>query len=492
MTERTKIKLEIPEEVRNISRVLTTANFENYLVGGCVRDLILGRKPKDWDLTTIATPEEITPFFEHTFYENDYGTVGIVNEAPSDESLRVIEVTPYRTEGKYTDFRRPDTVTWAKTLEEDLARRDFTVNALAYDLEKNELIDLYEGKADLERKLIRTVGKPEERFEEDALRMLRALRFAAELGFSIEEETLSGIIKHKELLSHVSKERIKDEFIKIVMSDAPSLALGLATQIGLLQYITPEFERGVGMEQNAAHAFTVWEHLLRSLDHAANKKFPLHVRIAALFHDIAKPHTRVWKNNQWTFYGHEVVGAKITKNVLNELKFPKEIIDKVTKLVRWHMFFSDTEQITLSAVRRMVRNVTPELIWDLMDVRACDRIGTGRPKESPYRLRKYHSMIEEVMRDPISVKQLHMNGEKIMEVTGVGPGPHIGFILEILLSEVLEDPTNNQSEHLEKRVKELFSLPKEELAKLGKEAREKNAAEDEKETEDIKKKFGVK
>jgi tRNA nucleotidyltransferase (CCA-adding enzyme) len=488
----TRVSLDIPEEVSDVSKTLSSTKFENYLVGGCVRDLLLGKIPKDYDLTTIATPEEITPLFEHTFYENDYGTVGIVNDEPREENLRVIEVTPYRIESAYTDKRRPDAVAWAQTLDEDLNRRDFTINALAYDVEKGELIDLFDGQTDLKNKLIRTVGDPEERFTEDALRMLRALRFAAELNFAIEEKTLLAIVKHKDLLKHISKERIRDEFTKIIMSDAPSIALGLATQLGVLEYITPEFLKGVGMEQNAAHAFTVWEHLLRSLDHAAKKKFPLHVRIAALFHDIAKPHTRVWKNNQWTFYGHEVVGAKITKNVLNELKFSKEIIDTVTKLVRWHMFFSDTEQITLSAVRRMVRNVTPELIWDLMDVRACDRIGTGRPKESPYRLRKYHAMIEEVMRDPISVKQLRMNGGEIMKVTGAGPGPHIGFILDILLSEVLEEPTLNEEKHLETRVKELFALSTEELMKEGKVAKAKNELEDEKEREEIKKQFGVK
>lgn len=482
----------IPDEVRRISLILSSAKFENFIVGGAVRDLLIGKAPKDWDIATIATPEEIQALFENSFYENAFGTVGIVNEDVLDESLKVVEVTPYRIEGEYSDFRRPDKVEWGKSIEDDLARRDFTVNAIAYSVERQELVDPYDGQKDIEKKLIRTVGLPSERFSEDALRMLRALRFSAELGFAIEGETLESIHHHKELLAHISKERIRDEFTKIVLSDAPSLALGLATQLGILEYISPEFLKGVGMEQNQAHAYTVWEHLLRSLDHAAKKKFPLHVRLAALFHDIAKPHTRVWKNNQWTFYGHEVVGAKITKTILNDLKYPKEVVDKVTKLVRWHMFFSDTETISLSAVRRMVRNVSPELIWDLMDVRACDRIGTGRPKESPYRLRKYHSMIEEVMRDPISVKQLKVSGADIMRVTGIAPGPAIGFMLEILLSEVLDDPKKNEQAYLETRVEELSQLSIEELARLGREARKKNESEDEKEREEIKGKFGVK
>jgi len=488
----TNKKLEVPKEVKIVSQVLSSAKFENYLVGGCVRDLLIARAPKDWDLTTIATPEEITPLFEDTFYENDYGTVGVVNQTPREENLRVIEITPFRIESEYSDFRRPDKVEWGTTLEEDLKRRDFTMNALAYDIQNEKIIDLFDGQKDIDKKLIRTVGKPEERFSEDALRMLRALRFASELGFMIEHETQEAILKNAALLGHISKERIRDELTKIVMSNSPAFALDSAARLGLLEYISPEFLKGIGMEQNQAHAFTVWEHLLRSLEHAAKKNFPLHVRLAALFHDIAKPHTRKWQNEQWTFYGHDVVGARIARNVLTDLKFSRDIIDKVVKLVRWHMFFSDTEEISLSAVRRMVRNVGPDLIWDLMSVRAADRIGTGRPKESPYRLRKYHSMIEEVMRDPISVKQLKVGGEEIMKLTGAPAGPHIGFILEILLSEVLDEPNKNETVYLENRVKELYALKPEELSALGKEARAKNENEDEKESVKIKEKFGVK
>ena len=227
---------------------------------------------------------------------------------------------------------------------------------------------------------------------------------------------------------------------------------------------------------------------MRSLNHAAKKNFPLHVRLAALFHDIAKPHTK--KDD--TFYGHEVLGAKLARKILDDLRFPKEINEKVTKLVRWHMFFSDTEQITHSAVRRMVRNVGPELVWDLMNTRVADRIGTGRPKEKPYRLRKYQSMIEEVMRDPISVKQLSIDGNDVMKITETKGGPHVGLILEILLSEVLNDPKLNTKEYLEKRVKELFALPKPELEKQGREAKKLNEGEEEKEVEKIRTEYGVK
>ena len=488
---KTKHEFIVPEEVKNISLTLSSAGYENYLVGGCVRDLLAGNKPKDWDITTKATPEEIIALFPKTFYENDFGTVGVVNEETEDKTLKVIEVTPYRLESSYTDFRRPDEVTWGKTLEEDLARRDFTMNALAYDINSKELVDVYDGEKDIEKKVIKTVGKPEERFKEDALRMFRALRLSSELGFVIEYETQEAIEKNGKLLKHVSKERIRDEFEKIIMSDTPAIALDLSARLDILKFISPEFEKGIGLEQNQAHAYTVWEHLLRSLNHAAKKNFPLHVRLAAFFHDIAKPHTRMWKNNQWTFYGHEVVGSRLAKQILTELKFPKEIIEKVTKLVRWHMFFSDTEEISLSAVRRIVRNVGPDLIWDLMGVRTADRIGTGRPKETPYRLRKYQSMIEEVMRDPISVKQLKVSGGDIMKLTNTTPGPQVGFILEILLSEVLEDPKLNEKDYLEKKVLELNKLKSEELEKLGREARMKNESEDEKELEKIKQDYKV-
>ena len=487
-----KLKLIVPKTVSDVSLALSSAGYKNYLVGGCVRDSLMGRKPKDWDITTNATPEQIMSLFPHTFYENEYGTVGVVNDEEQDEALKTVEVTPFRIESGYSDFRRPDRVEWGETVEQDLARRDFTMNAVAYDISNDTLVDPYGGLEDIKKEIIKTVGIPKERFSEDALRMLRAIRLSSTLGFAIESETQKAIEDNANLLEHISKERIRDEFVKIIMSDSPALAIDLSARLGVLKYIAEDFIKGIGVEQNKAHAFTVWEHLLRSLEHSAKRNFPLHVRLSALFHDIAKPHTRRWQNEQWTFYGHEVVGSKITKTILTDLKFSKDIIEKVTKLVRWHMFFSDTEEISLSAVRRMVRNVSPELIWDLMDVRSCDRIGTGRPKESPYRLRKYHSMIEEVMRDPISVKQLKVNGQRIMELTKAEPGPYIGFILEILLSEVLDDPKLNNVEYLEKKVSELYKLPTNKLADQGKQAREKNANEDEREVEKIKQSHGVK
>ena len=481
------VQFQIPPEVSRVTETLKNAGFEAFLVGGCVRDLILERKPKDWDVTTNATPEQITALFPKTFYENKYGTVGVVDEATSDETLKIVEVTPYRTESTYSDFRRPDEVKWSDKLEDDLARRDFTVNAIALNSTKSSktlakqdlfdctMVDPYKGQEDIIKRTIRTVGEAKDRFNEDALRIIRAVRFATDLNFAIATETEEAIRLHMKLLEHISKERIRDEFSKLLMTKNPMIGIEMCRRLGILEYMVPELLKAVGIEQNQAHAYHVWEHLLRSLQHAADKGWPLDIRLSALFHDISKPETRRFSHEtkQFTFYGHEVVGARVTRKIMERLHFPAILTEKVVKLVRWHMFFSDTEQITLSAVRRMVANVGKEHIWDLMNVRICDRIGTGRPKADPYRLRKYHAMIEEAMRDPISVGMLKIDGKKIMEVTRETPSPRIGLILHALLEEVLEDPKKNTEEFLVKRALELSKIPPNDLKTLGEAGKDK-------------------
>jgi tRNA nucleotidyltransferase (CCA-adding enzyme) len=486
-------KFDIPKEVSHVTDTLRTAGFEAYLVGGCVRDLFMGKKPKDWDVTTNATPEQIIPLFQETFYENDYGTVGVVTPETADLSLKVIEVTPYRIEKGYSDHRRPDKVEFSQNIMDDLKRRDFTINAIAYDPETAELIDPYGGIADLARGIIKAVGEPKERFFEDGLRILRAVRFHVELNLPIDPDTEKAIIDDREVLNTVSRERIKDEFVKIIMSPNPMEGLLTLRKLGLLSVISPELEDSIGVEQNQAHAFDVWTHLLKSLQHAADKGYPLHVRLAALFHDISKPKTRRFDDDQkqWTFYGHEVVGSHVTKKILENLKFSRETIDKVTNLVRWHMFFSDTEQITLSAVRRLLAKVGPENIWDLINVRMCDRIGTGRPKENPYRLRKYTSMVEEALRDPISVGMLKIDGRRIMEVGKLPPGPKVGQVLNALLQEVLEDPKLNTEEYLEKRTLELLALPDNELHAQSQEGKQNKDKKEQEELKKIHKKYFV-
>ncbi len=461
MSNKAKIeKFNIPQEVAHVTKALKDAGFEAYLVGGCVRDLFMGRKPRDWDITTNATPEEIIPLFTKTFYENEYGTVGVVQEDVTDETLKIIEITPYRLESSYSDHRRPDSVKFSKSILDDLKRRDFTINAIAYDTETAEIIDPFSGVADLARGIIKTVGEAKERFFEDGLRIIRAVRFHVELGFPLDHEVEKSIVENKDILKEVSRERIRDEFVKIIMSDNPSGGLMILNKLGLLTYIIPELEESIGVEQNKAHTYDVWNHLLKTVQHSADKKYSLEVRFGALLHDIAKPKARRWddETKQWTFYGHEVLGSHVTKKVLGDLRFSRETIDKVTKLVRWHMFFSDTEKITLSAVRRLIINVGKENVWDLIDMRGCDRIGTGRPKENPYRLRKYKAMVEEAMRDPISVGMLKIDGKKIMEILGITPGPKIGNILNALLEEVLEDPSLNNEEYLNKKTLELSKM----------------------------------
>jgi len=529
-------KFDIPKEVTRVTETLQNAGFEAYLVGGCVRELLRGQKePKDWDVTTNAKPDDIIKLFNNTFYENNYGTVGVVidewkkkiedisRETPNDtvtyethlienmakkdededdflsdgentqKTSYVIEVTPYRLEATYSDNRHPDSVSFSNSLTDDLKRRDFTINAIAYDPSKGHIIDPYKGQVDIEKKIIMAVGEPEDRFAEDALRMMRAARLATELGFTIEEDTLMAIKVMSNKIQNVSMERIRDEFSRIIMSDTPMEGIMTLHQLEMFQYIIPELENGIGVEQNAAHAFHVWEHNLRSLQHGANKKWPLKIRLAALLHDVSKPETRYWsdKKKNWTFYGHDVVGARVAEKIMKRLKYPKELTEDVRLLVRYHLFFSDTEVVSNSAVRRIVRSVGQKNIWDLMRVRACDRIGTGRPKEQPYRLRKYHAMVEEVMRDPISVGALKITGNKIMQITKEKPGPRIGWMLHALLEEVLDEPKKNTEKYLEERTKILFTLSDKELETLGRAAKEKKEETEEAEVKEIRKRHWV-
>ena len=488
----------IKAEVLFVIEKLHEKGFEAYLVGGSVRDLIIGREPKDWDVTTNATPEQIIAAFDKTFYENTFGTVGVViNKEDVDgvvgKAGEVIEVTPYRLESEYSDGRRPDSVSFSDKIEDDLKRRDFTINALAYDPIKDELIDLFDGIKDIQSKTIRTVGDGMTRFQEDGLRVLRAVRFSAELGFTINIETEKALNDSREMLAKIAKERIRDEFVKILMSDNPMVSIYMCQKLGILKYIIPELEEGLHTKQNQAHSYDVFEHLLRSLQCAADKKYPFEIRLSALLHDIGKPKSRRYSEEKkdYTFYGHEVIGAEMSKKILERLCFPRKTIDLVYKHVRWHMFFSDTEQITLSAVRRMIANVGRENIWNLMNLRICDRVGTGRPKENPYRLRKYTSMIEQVMMDPVSVSMLKINGKQIMDLLHVEPGPKIGLILNAILEEVIEDPSKNTVEKLNEMAVSLYKMDTEELIKkadAGKKARE---AKEKEEIEKIQKKYHV-
>ncbi len=480
----------VPKEVSHVTQTLEGAGFEAYLVGGCVRDLIMDKEPKDWDITTNAKPEQIMGLFEKTVYENTFGTVMVIQEDVSQETLRQIEVTPYRIEAKYSDFRHPDEVKFSDKLEDDLKRRDFTVNALALN-SKGQLVDLFDGLKDIKDNVVRAVGNADDRFTEDALRMIRAIRFSCQLNFSLSQETYESILKNSDLIKKISTERIRDEFIKIINSENPAAGITLLQKFGLLKNLIPELEEGMGCIQGGAHLYDVWTHLLMALQHAADKKWSMEIRVSALFHDIGKPRTRrPGEKKAYTFYGHEVVGARMTQKILERLKFPKKEIELIEKMVRNHMFFSDTELITLSAVRRIIAKVGVENIWTLMNVRECDRVGMKKV-EAPYRLRKYFAMIEEALRDPISVGQLKINGEYLIKDMDITPGPRMGWMLHALLEEVLDDPSKNTVEHLSELVKSMNMLPDGALKVLGDRGKEKKEELEEQEVEKLHSKHRV-
>ncbi len=490
----------IPPYVTHVTTTLEKAGFEVFLVGGCVRDLLIGKYPKDWDITTNAIPEQIIPLFEKTIYENKFGTVGVCIPKVTHETSKsvsheieynIIEVTPYRTESIYSDFRRPDSVIYSNKIEDDLKRRDFTINAMAYSY-KGQLIDLYKGQEDIKDKIIRAVGFPQDRFSEDALRMLRGVRFSTQLGFTISSETTEAIVKNAHLLENISQERICDEFTKIIESNNGAQGIALLQKLGLLKHIIPELEEGIGCEQGGAHIYDVFEHLLGALAHATHKGFATEIRLAALLHDIGKPRSRrPGTKKAYTFYGHEVIGARMAKTILERLKYPKKTTDLIVSLVRNHMFFSDTEQITLSAVRRIVQKVGKDHIWQLMEIRECDRVGMKKA-EAPYRLRKYHAMIDEVLRDPLSVSQLAIDGEVLIKELNMKPSRRMGWILHALLEEVLEDPKRNTIEYLKKRALELDILKDSELQSLGEKAKDLKDKLEEEEVEKMHRSHGVK
>ena len=492
--------MRIPKEVKAVIQGLEKKGFESYIVGGCVRDFLRGAEPEDWDVATLAQPEEIQKVFPKSFYENKFLTV-TVRTGSKNKKLKEIEITTYRLEAKYTDKRHPDEIKFAKTIKEDLARRDFTVNAIALKIEnslkiencKLQIIDPYDGQEDLENKIIRAVGNPEERFSEDALRMMRAVRFATTLGdgWKVEEGTAKAIRKNAPWLQAISKERVRDELLKIIMAERAAKGVELLRKLALLKYIIPELEKGYGVTQNKHHIYECYEHYLRSLGYAAKKDFNQCVRLAALFHDIGKPRAKRGEGPDATFYGHEIVGARMAAQILNRLRFPKKTIEKIVKLVRYHLFYYNVDEVSESSVRRLVRQVGPENMEELLRVRMADRIGSGVPKAEPYKLRHLKYIIEKVSQDPISVKMLKVSGNEVMKSLNIQPGPKVGQILDILLGAVLEDPKKNKKEFLEKEIKKLGKLSEKELTELAKRAKKEREKLEMKRDEMTKKKYWV-
>ena len=546
-----KMNFSIPNEVKDITSILIKAGYKAYVVGGSVRDLLLKNSPaggpKDWDVATDAKPEEIQKLFSTfagatadrpaTVYENQFGTVG-VKTGSENKQLAIIEVTTFRKEETYSDLRHPDNITFAKSIEEDLARRDFTVNAMALNVDvgnvgdvgdvrnvggdrtvgnvedkksrqakrSNErsdstlerptsvgLIDPFGGQDDLESKVIRAVGDPRKRFAEDALRLMRAVRFAAELGFNIEEETESAVKSHASLISKIAKERIRDEFSKILLSNGAGAMWGVEEleRLNLLSYVMPELREGIGVTQNKHHIYTVWEHNILSLDYAAKQNYGLEIRMAALLHDIGKPRTKDGDGPNSTFYNHEIVGARMAEEALERLRFSSDFIKKVSHLIRYHMFYYNVDEVSAAGVRRFLNRVGPENVDDFIKLREADRIGSGVPKAVPYKLRHLLFMIEKVKKDPISHRMLAIDGNELMQVLNIEPGPRVGWILAILLESVIDEPSKNDKDALLKQAKELTRLGDEELETQAKTANStKSEFESGIETE-MKKKFFV-
>jgi putative nucleotidyltransferase with HDIG domain len=448
----------IPQRILDLTTSLKTAGFSVHLVGGCVRNILMEIPVKDWDLATNATPESIQNLFPDSYYENTYGTVKI----PFDEEKKeFIELTTYRTESEYTDSRHPESVNWGSTIEEDLSRRDFTCNAIAMEITSTEptishLIDPYSGQKDITNKIICAVGNPEERFQEDALRLMRAVRFATQLQFTIEVNTWRAIQDNAQNISHVSWERIRDELLKILASESPEKGIMLLDESGLLAYILPELLKGKGISQERPgrhHVHDVFTHNLLALQRTPATD-PI-VRLATLIHDVGKPDVATEdENGLIIFYNHEVVGARIASQIAERLRLSKKQREKIFTLVRWHMFSVD-ETVTEHAVRKFLRRVGVENVSDMIDLRIGDRLGSGTQTAESWRLIRFKDMIEKELNPPFSINDLAIDGTDIMTELNIKPGKKIGEILKTLFEEVDQDLTLNTREYLINRIHEL-------------------------------------
>ncbi len=478
----------IPKELSSVVDLYSKAGFEIYLVGGGVRNVLLNKKPENCDLTTNATPEQSLEVLKDLdpFYNNDFGTVSYNVTVDGNEEL--YEITTYRSEKEYSDFRRPDNITWGKTLEEDVVRRDFTVNAMVIgkrtlELEnprtqdtKWEIIDMVGGLQDFEAGLIRAVGEPDKRFQEDALRMMRCIRFAAKLGFRIDQETLEAVKKNAQLLEKISKERVREEFMRIIGSNYPVDGLNLLISTNLINYFLPEILEGKDVRQGGHHEWSVMEHSIQSLGNCPSPD-PV-IRLCALLHDVGKPRSQRYKcrkcektfrdlpgemhscancgfsqptRGMITFYGHEVIGARMAKEIAERLRFNRKQIEKIETLVRWHMF-AYQPSMTDASIRRLIRKVGKENIADLVLLRISDRKGSGA-KTTSWRFLELQKRIGEQLYEPMEINDMAVNGKDVMEVLGVNPGPIIGKVLKDLFEEVIEDTSKNQREYLLEKIK---------------------------------------
>jgi len=442
------MKIALPEKVKQIIETIQAAGFEAYAVGGCVRDSLLGRVPSDWDITTSAKPEQVKALFPRTIDTGiQHGTVTVMLQKEG------FEVTTYRIDGKYEDSRHPKEVTFTANLTEDLKRRDFTINAMAYN-ETEGLIDIFDGREDMEKKQIRCVGEARERFREDALRMMRAVRFSAQLGYEIEEQTKEAIRELAPTLINISAERIQTELVKLVVSPHPDY-LRAAYETGITAVVLPEFDRMMETEQNNPHhCYTVGEHTLQAMQNIKADKV---LRLSILFHDVGKPDScTVDEKGVSHFYGHPELGMEMTRVILRRLKFDNETIYKVTKLVRFHDY---SIAPTPKGMRRAIFKVGEDIMPCLFPVKQADLLAQSsfqreEKQENLETLKKlYEKVLEE--RDCVSLKTLAVTGSDLI-AAGMKPGKEIGEVLNRLLQLVIEEPAYNTKEYLLKKVTEFI------------------------------------
>lgn len=431
----------LPQPVMNFMQTLTDSGFEVYVVGGAVRNLLLKKEVTNWDFTTNATPPQIQELFPDHFYHNTYGTVTV----KSGDFL--FEITPYRKESGYVDSRHPTTIEWATTLEEDLKRRDFTINAMAYDGKR--IIDLFEGKKHIEEKKIVAVGDPDVRFQEDALRLMRGIRFAAQLGFFIEDATRLSITNNASLIKNISWERIRDELMKILASNHPSEGFLFLRNTGILKHILPELDECFAIPQKSPkrhHVYDVGTHLIMALK-ACPSPDPI-VRFAAVMHDIGKVGTfhKDEETGLITFYNHEVVGTVQAKQIATRLRLSNEQKEKFVRLIEYHQFTVSEDQ-TDKAVRRFIREVGKEYVNDMFDVRTADRIGSGSTPTS-WRLDLFKKRVIEVQKEPFTVKDLKVDGLDVMKIKKIQPSKLVGDILDALFEKVANKELVNDRELL--------------------------------------------
>ncbi len=444
------MKPKFPKVLFALAHVFADAGYACYVVGGALRNIAMGEEPDDYDIATDAAPEKVTELFRRTIPTGiKHGTVTVLFKG------RTFEVTTFRTEGTYTDGRRPDSVDYVGTIEEDLSRRDFTINGMAYDLVEHHFVDPYGGMEDLEKRRVRAIGAPRERFSEDGLRLLRCIRFAGRLGFSVEENTLQALKEEKSRIRAVSPERVRDEFSKTLLAKDPRSGLSLLRDTGLMEEFLPELYRTRLTPQERGIDKNVLDHSIRSA--AAAPAESLTLRLAALFHDIGKFNTQEGTPpGPLSFHGHEVVSAEETAYVLRRLRYPNAVVDDVCHLIRHHMIRYD-DSWSDGAVRRFVRTIGRENLGNWFDLRRADALGKGLPiKESPG-LRSLSDRIETVLTEDsaLSVRDLAISGEDLAAL-GIPRGPEMGVVLRDLLETVLDDPEQNRPEQLKTIAKRFY------------------------------------